>query len=200
MAFPGATDPALALNVRAKAEGWPIRCDSALCFERPELNALRDIWLSLAARERTPSRSKLDARTLKPFLRNIMIVERVYVDAATWRYRMRFEGSSIVEVAGESTGRFMDECHPPELLPLAAAPYDAVLDQGAPMRLVADLRTRRLDHLTAECLIAPLADARGETTLALRGAYFRPKAAIGKAHSDRGGDASDRCSTPSTSC
>jgi hypothetical protein len=198
MAFPGATDPALALNVRAEAEGWSIRCDSALCFERPELNALRDIWLSLAARKRTPSRSSLDARTLKPFLRNIMIVERVYVDVATWRYRMRFEGSAIVEVAGESTGRFLDECHPPALLPQAAAPYDAIFDQGAPMRLVADLQTPHLDHLTAECLIVPLVDARGETTLALRGVYFRPKGATGKAQSDRGGDASDRCSTPST--
>ena len=158
-----------------------MRCDGALVFERPELNALRDVWQTFAAADRLPRRSDFGARVLKPFLRNIMIVEREFTGPAQWRYKMRLEGTAMVEMIGESTGKYLDECYAPEFLPRLIAPYDAVLEQRVPMRVVVELKTPRLDYLTAESLIAPLANARGETAFALRCTYFRPKVAANEA-------------------
>jgi hypothetical protein len=168
-------DIAEALNVRAKAQRWPMQCDSRLEFEQPELNALRDIWFERAGNGTVPPRSAFDARTLKPYLSHIMIVERVGASHAGWRYRMRLEGSEIVQIAGESTGRHMDEVYPPASLPRMAAPYDAVLDSRAPLRVVADVQSARFAHLVGECFMAPLADANGDVTLVLRGAWFKAK-------------------------
>jgi len=172
-------DPAWALNRRAQAEGWPFRCDSALEFERPELNALCGIWRSIAAGKGVPSRADFDARTLKPFLRNIAIVERVFFDAGKSRYRSRLTGSAIVEVAGENTGHFLDEHIPPEFLPRWTNAYDAVLDSGTPMRFVSDFRVPQLVYLDGESLAAPLANAHGNIALVLTSTYFKPKRSLG---------------------
>ncbi|MGD0190397.1 MAG: PAS domain-containing protein [Rhizomicrobium sp.] len=175
MGYADIIDPADALNLRAKAHRWPMACDSALVFQQPELNELRDIWLQRAPGGIVPPRSAFDARTLKPWLSHIMIVERVAVGAAGFRYRMRLEGSEIVLVAGESTGRYLDDVYPPGDVPRISAPYDAVLDGRTALRVVTDVQTPHLDHLSAECFVAPLADANGEVTLVLRAAWFKVK-------------------------
>lgn len=168
-------DPALALNQRAHAEGWPFHCDTVLAFDRPELNALRDVWRSLAAGKSAPSRTDFDARMLKPFLRNISIIERVFVDAAKWRYRTRLTGSAIVELTGEHTGKYLDEHMPRDFLPRWIAPFDAVLDSVVPFRFVSEFALPHLSYLDGESLVAPLADTRGEVTLILTCLYFRPR-------------------------
>jgi hypothetical protein len=175
MERPEGIDPALALNRHAQVKNWPLRCDSALSFERPELNAVRDIWRSLAAGKNVPPRTDFDARTLKPYLRNISIIERVPVDAAKWRYRYRLMGTAITEVAGENTGHFLDERIPPKLLPRWTSAFDAVLDNDMPMRFVADFQVRPLDYLHGEAFAAPLADERGETTLILTCLYLKAR-------------------------
>jgi hypothetical protein len=167
-------DPAAALNRRAQAEGWPFRCDTQLEFERPELNALRDLWRSLAAGNVAPSRADFDARTLKPFLRNIAIIERV-VTADKWRYRARLTGSAIVEIAGDNTGRFFDQCIAPEFLARSTVPYDTVLDSGTPLRVVSSFELPLLSYLGGESFFAPLADTHGVLTLVLTCVYFKPR-------------------------
>lgn len=168
-------DPAWTLNRKAQSEGWPYHCDTALEFDRGELNEMRDVWRGLAAGKRAPSRTDFDARTLKPFLRNISILERVPVDHAVWRYRTRLSGSAIVEVAGEHTGAYLDEHIPPEFLPAWTSAYDTVLDSATPMRFVSDFRIPKLAYLSGESLLAPLADGHGGLTLVISCLYFRPK-------------------------
>jgi len=170
-------DPAEAINRRALAENWPFACDGVLCFEQNELNALSDIWFSLAAKKGVPSRADFDARILKPFLRHIGIVERVMIDASKWRYKTRLSGSAIVEIAGDQTGRFLDEYIPAAFLPRWSSVYDAVLDGRAPLRVAGAFELPKLAYLNGESLVAPLVDARGNTSLVLSCLYFTPKQA-----------------------
>jgi len=163
------------LDRKAKREGWPFHCDAALEFERAELNALRDLWRSLAAEKAVPSRADFDARTLKPYLKNILIIERVVTGPQRWRYRTRLSGTAVTDVLGDFTGKFIEEQVPLELVPRWTAIYDAILDSGQPLRLVADFELPQLAYLRGEGLIAPLTDRDGKPTLILSCAYFKPR-------------------------
>jgi hypothetical protein len=163
------------LDRKAKLEGWPFHCDATLEFERRELNEVRDLWRSLAAGKPAPARADFDARTLKPYLRNMLIIERVFTGPARWRYRTRLTGTAVVDVMGDWTGKFIDEQLPLELVPRWASTYDAILDSGQPLRLVADFELPQLAYLRGEALIAPLTDRDGKLTLIFSCAYFKPK-------------------------
>ncbi len=176
------TDPAVTLNRIAQAERWPFHCDSALNFERDELNTVRDIWRSLAAGKTAPFRADFDARTLKPFLRNISIVERVFVDTAKWRYRRRLRGSLIAELDGDGTGQFLDEFIPSTVLRAMMICYDAILGASIPMRFAYGFTApHQLSYLRGESLSAPVCDAHGELSLILICTYFMPRRSSGKA-------------------
>src|ERR1700743_2928394 len=97
------------LNTLAKNEGWAMRVDTTLQFDAPELNALREVWAEKAkAAGGLPSRADFDARTLKPFLRHISIIERATNGAGRMSYRYRFYGSALAQRFGEQTGRFIE--------------------------------------------------------------------------------------------
>jgi hypothetical protein len=170
-------DAAWELDRKAKLEGWPFHCDAKLEFERPELNALRDLWHSFAVGKPVPARADFDARTLKPYLKNILIIERVFTGPERWRYRTRLSGTAVTDILGDFTGKFIEEQVPPELVPRWTATYDATLDGGRPLRLVADFELPQLAFLRGEALIAPLTDRDGKPTLVLSCAYFKPKPA-----------------------
>lgn len=172
-------DPAWSLDHRAQLEGWPFRCDSDRPFERPELNELRAMWCALAEGKRAPSRADLDARRLKPFLRNITILERVFTDPESWRYRVRLAGSNLVETAGDHTAKFLEEYLPGEIVPRWQATYDAAIASCRPLRIVANFELPRLSFLSGEALVAPLRDQQGELSLILGCVYFKPKTVPG---------------------
>jgi len=168
-------DAAWELDRKAKLEGWPFRCDSVLEFQRTELNELRDLWRSLATGKTAPSRADFDARTLKPYLRNIMIIERVFITQRRWRYRTRLAGTALTEIIGDPTGQFLEEQLPLELVPRWTSLYDTTLDGGQPVRLVAEFALPQLTYLRGEGFFAPLVNNEGRLTLVLGCAYFQPK-------------------------
>ena len=175
MGQPEQQDAAWAIDRKARAEGWPLRFDTTLDFERRELNALRDLWRARAEGKGAPSRADFDARTLKPYLRHIMINERVFVGPNRRRYRTRLAGTALTEIIGDPTGKFLEEHLPLELVPRWSSAYDAVLDGGQPLRLVAEFELPQLSFLRGEALIAPLADNNGRLTLVFGCIYFTPK-------------------------
>lgn len=166
-----AIDPAEAVNVYAERQGWPFRCSTELTFARPELGRLRDIWCEKAAGRHVPYRSDFDARTLKPVLRNIAIVERVS-SYGRIRMRLRLIGSEIAGLFGEHAGRHLDEAVPPTLLPRWETIYDAVLDSGRLFRVITNYDHPRVNYLSGESLLAPMLDARANPTMLLCCAYF----------------------------
>jgi hypothetical protein len=172
-------DPASALDRRAQLERWPFRCDADREFERPELNELHGIWRGMAKDNRSPARADFDARTLKPFLRNITILERVIIDSGRWRYRVRLTGSAIADIAGDHTGRFIEDYLPEEFVSRWTAVYDAAIGSTRPLRVVTEFALPHMNFLCGEALVAPLSDQSGNNALVLGCIYFRPKRAAG---------------------
>jgi hypothetical protein len=172
-----ATDPVEAANAYAAEQGWPFRGSSVLEFEREELNQLRDIWFEKAAGRRLPYRSDFDARTLKPVLRNLVILEGV-AGSQPRRYRIRLMGSEIARLAGEGTGRYLDECIPAPALPHWLAVYDSVMDAQVPLRFLTRYEAQRVNYLISESFNAPMLDASGNPALVLSCAYFHGKTAM----------------------
>ena len=156
-------------NALAEAKGWPVRCDCGEAFERSDLNALCELWRSKAANG-VPPRSVFDLRALKPFARNITIMEREGTNGAR-RYRFRLFGSTLTLLFGEHTGRTLDEMVSPGLLPSWLVFYDTVLSCGRPLRVVTYYRLPTEDYVKGEILAAPLADDSGEVRLILAATY-----------------------------
>ncbi|MEJ0044700.1 MAG: hypothetical protein WDM81_21870 [Rhizomicrobium sp.] len=89
-----------------------MRADTTLKFDCPELNAIRDVWAEKAeAGGGLPSRADFDARTLKPFLRNVSIVERATHPSGRPSYRFastaaRWRSASASRPGSSSKCRF----------------------------------------------------------------------------------------------
>jgi len=150
-----ADEPA-AFNTQAEALGWYYRADPALAFARPELHALSALWHERAAAAACglPARADFDMRSLKPFLRNIGLLESI-----GGRFRFRLFGSALVDLFGERTGQYLDEMASKALLANWTAAYMMVLRHGGPVRV---FNHKLSPILNGEMLAAPLApDAEG---------------------------------------
>ncbi|HWD29145.1 MAG TPA: PAS domain-containing protein [Rhizomicrobium sp.] len=151
--------------------------DTLLEFDRPELNQLRDVWREKArATGGLPSRADFDARTLKPFLRHVSIVERAINPAGRESYRFRFYGSALAQRFGEQTGQFLEMSIPPDRLPLWIAGYDRVLAADGPLRFVSRFEIPRISYLNGESFSAPLSNNGRKPNTVLACTYFTPKA------------------------
>lgn len=144
-----------ALNAYAESSRWPFRCDASLSFERGELHALCELWRA-KANCGPPTRAAFDMRALRPFVRNISILERIG-RKGLWRYRFRLFGSSLAQLFGEHTGRFLDEMVSPALLQNWLACFDTTIRFGAPLRFINYYRIPSRDFLKGEIFAAPLA-------------------------------------------
>ncbi len=164
-----AADACAELNALAEARGWPMRGSRGDAFEREELRALYDLWLSKTSHG-IPSRTAFDMRTLRPFARNITILERTQTGSRK-RYRFRLFGSTLALLFGEHTGRHLDEMVTPALLPSWRAFYDAVLASDRPMRISNYYRTPDENYLMGEILAAPMADESGDVRFILAATY-----------------------------
>ena len=154
-----------------------MRADTALNFDAPELNDLRKVWEE-KARGGLPSREDFDARTLKPFLRHISIVERAMHDSGRQSYRYRFYGSALAQRFGEQTGQFIEMSIPLDRLTRWIKAYDAVLEAGRPMRFLSYFEIPRISYLNGESFSAPLANGGRKPNTILACTYFTPKVAM----------------------
>jgi hypothetical protein len=170
-------DAADRLNQKSKQEGWAMRADTTLNFDAPELNQLRDIYLAKAkAVGGLPARGDFEARTLKPFLRHISIIERAVNNAGRMSYRYRYYGSALAQRFGEQTGMFIEMSIPHDRLPRWIAGYDAVLDAPGPMRFLSYFEIPRISYLNGESFSAPLSNGGRKPNTILACTYFTPKA------------------------
>jgi hypothetical protein len=176
MMEPGqAGDAVAAMNARATAMGWAIRCSEYLDFVEPALNGLSDIWCARASRTGFPSRSEFDARTLKPFLPNVSLAERVRDEDGTVRFRTRLFGSTLARIFGEQTGRTLEEWLPPPYCERWHAPYSTLLLCRKPLRIVTRFEWPRVNWLDGEMFATPLSNGDDEPTMILGAMYITPK-------------------------
>ena len=160
----------MALNAHAELLGWPFRCDLSLTFAKSELNALCELWRDKANGHGLPSRAALDMRALKPFVRNISILERIG-PKGLWRYRFRLFGSSLAQLFGEHTGRYLDEMAVPESLENWLACFDTTIRFGGPLRFINYYQIPSQEFLKGEIFAAPLAAETENQPLVLIATY-----------------------------
>jgi hypothetical protein len=161
-----------AFNSAAHQGGWPAFCDATLNFGSSDLATLLEIWRQSAGTCGLPARERFSLRVLKPFLRNITIYEQVSPAGAERRYRVRLMGSTMAEVVGFLSGRYLDEAVPAPFLGRWYASLDATLDAGAPLRFLTRSDTNRTEFLVAEYFSAPMAGGNGSANMILAGAHF----------------------------
>jgi hypothetical protein len=172
--FPLSRDIAAELNARSLAMDWNALCDTKLEFDRRELSHMREVWRSHCRPDRLPSRAQFDARVLKPFLREIVILEAV-PHKGRWRYLHRLVGSAIAERTGETTGKFLDEIIPEPVHEKTVAYFDAVIEHRCPLRVINDYDVEAMNHTRGEIFLMPLADDGVTPNMLLTVSYIAAK-------------------------
>ena len=146
-------------NQRAAREKWYYHCDPALAFSDAYHDSLLALWRAKAGERGMPKRSDFTPRDLKDVLRNIVIFERV--SEAPSHYRWRLIGTSLTTMAGDNTGKMLDETLPPDHVARWVACYDLVLGGGQPLRFLGHVHLKGREYLDAEHLYVPLANDNG---------------------------------------
>ncbi|HTT96640.1 MAG TPA: PAS domain-containing protein [Rhizomicrobium sp.] len=148
-------------NARSARGQWHTQCYDKLIFDSPKLAQLRDIWLAVRGDKALPRREDFTARILGRHLQGITFVERVE-EGGTRRYRFRMFGSGLARFIGDCTGKFLDEVVPPVFIDSWLATYDLGIDARNPLRFVSRFRAAELEHVQAECLVAPVTGGGGK--------------------------------------
>ena len=174
--FPLATDVAGTLNARSRQMHWNAECDTKLDFDRRELSEMREVWRARCRPQRLPSRAEFDLRVLKPFLREVAILE-VVPNQGKRRYLHRLVGSAIAERTGETTGKYLDEIIPEPVHEKTVAFFDAVIEHRCPLRVVNDYDIETMNHTRGEIFLMPLADDGVDANMLLTVSYIAAKSA-----------------------
>ena len=161
----------------ALVEDESFHFDADLKFERPELNLLREIWREKSKARGCAKRADFDARTLKPYLRNMLILDVLPKDDGTRRYRYRYMGSSIVEVFGEQTHRFVDDFIPPNKMARWTAGHDLIVLSGRALRLVVNYTSPQINYLGSEGIFFPLVNDEDQVVQIMGFNYLKPRRA-----------------------
>jgi len=164
-------DPVKTFNARAEKNGWACTIDPTLSFTRSKLAMVSKLWRDRAGPSRIPARADFDARSLKPVLPNITLLERVQ-----GRYRLRLHGTALTRYAGDHTGRFIEDMIPSGLAEGYVALYDFVLREERPLRVLWDYQMPEIAYLQGESFVAPLRAKDDRTTIVLSVTYTEAKA------------------------
>jgi hypothetical protein len=166
-------DSVKALNQRAAREHWYHVCDPSLTFSEPSYDRLLDLWRSKTGDRAMPKRSEMTPRDLKDVLRHLIILERV--ERSPSRYRVRLLGTSLTSMAGDRTGKLLEEVIPVDHLPRWVVCADLILDGGMPMRFMGRVHLQGKEYLNAENLFVPLSNDNAEPTFVMGLCRYTPR-------------------------
>ena len=166
-------DAAIALNQRATREHWHYVCDPSLAFSDSVYEKLLGLWRSKAGDRPMPRRSEMTLRDLKDVLRNLIVVERVDIHPS--RYRARLIGTSLTSMAGDRTGKMIEEVLPAEQALRWVVCADLILDGGQPLRFIGRVHLQGKEYLNAENLFVPLANDNDEPTFVMGFCRYTPR-------------------------
>jgi hypothetical protein len=164
---------ARALNQKATREQWYHICDPTLAFRDPIHNELLNLWRTKAGDRKMPKRSDMTLRDLKGVLRHLLILERV--DQNPSKFRFRLVGTGLTAMAGELTGKTIEEVVPPEHLARWIECCDLVLEGGQPLRFLGRVHLQGKEYLNAENLYVPLANDNDEPAFAMAMCRYTPR-------------------------
>jgi len=159
-------------NRFAERMAAPARCDPTLSFDTPALAQVASVWREKAAGRDMPLRRDMGARALKPFLPNVVVLDVVETGGQR-RYLIRLMGTSIAEVLGEHTGKFLDETIISPFRERWSAAMDATVSAGSPIRLSGRVDYGGHDYLAMEMVLAPVAQCDDSSAAIVGVAYTR---------------------------
>ena len=136
--------------------GAPIYVERDLTFRDPINHQALAYWRTKAGGRAMPSRADLDPIEMRGFLANVALVDVLAAEQPP-TFRVRVAGTAVEEVFGHLTGRKLAD-----LGEYFAARwhglFQSAVDARAPVRITTRVTLERRDHLTAEALVAPLAE------------------------------------------
>ena len=163
------------LNIPSLVSDTAFQFDAELTFERKELNDVVNIWRAKTKDKPIASRADFDARTIKPYMRNMSILDVEIQPDGTRRYKYRYMGSAIVEVFGEQTGRHLDEFIAPDRMARWTAAHDLIVLSGRPLRYEVSYRSPQINYLASECLMLPLSEDGQNVNMMMCFIYVGPR-------------------------
>jgi hypothetical protein len=166
-------DAVTALNQRAAREQWHHVCDPSLTFSEPSYDRLLALWRHKAGDRLMPKRSEMTFRDLKDVLRHLIVLERVEILPS--RYRARLIGTSLTAMAGDRTGKLLEEVLPADQVHRWVVCADLILDGGQPMRFMGRVHLQGKEYLNAENLFVPLANENDEPTFVMGLCRYTPR-------------------------
>jgi hypothetical protein len=157
-----------AFNTWAAQRGWVARCDSELQLENASLRSLLAVWREQARDRVAPLREEMTARLLKPYLINLMLIERL----APQSYLVRLMGTRVTQIIGHLQGKQITS-EPAEVAARWYAVLDLTLAEQRPLRYTSMVAYPGREHLMAEALHLPLTAAAGRaSSMVLIGTVF----------------------------
>ncbi len=169
-------NPIAELEAKAKTAGWGVEVDPLLRFERAELRAAsRSVELKSIERGGLPTRSDLDARLLKPFLRHLTIMEYVPDQDGKPHFKFRLQGMALVQYFGEQTGRMLEDSVSADTVEAWNTGYLALLKAKRPMRVLTYYQMQTVDYITGENFSVALGNGDLDPVCVLTVTYFSPR-------------------------
>jgi hypothetical protein len=165
-----AEQAAAEFNRFAEGMGMPAKCDAALDFENRKLADAAAIWREKSSQSALPPRSEFCARTLKSYLPNVIVADAVE-ESGRCRFWFRLMGTTISELLGDHTGKFLDDAIVSPFRERWSAVLDSANKAGCPMRIHGRLEYQQQNYLSMELMVAPLGPDTGRAPAVLAIAY-----------------------------
>ncbi|HEY4078843.1 MAG TPA: PAS domain-containing protein [Rhizomicrobium sp.] len=164
---------ARALNQKAARQNWYHFCDPTLAFSDSSYEQLLDLWRTKAGGRPMPSRSDMTPRDIKNILRDILVFERMTQNPSSYRFRLI--GTGLTWMAGDNTGKMLEEAIPAEHIPRWVECGDLILDGGQPLRFLGRVHLHGREYLDAENLFVPLANDDDVPTFVMGLCRYTPR-------------------------
>lgn len=163
-------DSAIAqFNALAEERGWVQYCDPSNAFVMRECEELIELWNWARGERKLPCRDDLPARTLKPYLPRLSLVERIQDDPP--RFKFRLVGTIMTRSLSERTGQAFDhESATPEQTERWTESTLLSLAVKQPLRFPIVIER----HMVGEMLLLPLADEAGEPRFVICYGRYEP--------------------------
>jgi hypothetical protein len=156
-------------NAQAEAKGWLQVCDPGNAFILRECEELIELWNWARGGRALPHRDDLPARTLKPYLQRLSLVERIENDPP--RFKFRLVGTVMTRSLSERTGQtFDDKSASTEQTERWTASALLSLALKEPLRFPTVIEK----HMVGELLLLPLADDSGEARFVIAYGRYEP--------------------------
>ena len=164
---------AQALNRKAALEEWYQICDPTLAFSDDCYREMLELWRNKAGDRKMPRRTEMTLRDLKGVLRHLLILERMEQHPS--RYRFRLIGTGMTGMAGDQTGKMVEDSLSAQDNHRLSQCWDLVLESEQPLRFLGRVHLEGKEYLTAENFYVPLANDNDEPAYVMGLCRYMPR-------------------------